>query len=301
MFWGGLEPMLPRVGVEDQADALVELLDVLDIKKPVNLIGLSYGGGITLQFAAHHPDRIDQAVALAPYVAPLAAQDELVNYIKDRIQQYFPAIPYSEEEIYDYVLRGLVYSTYQISEPSIRKWGFVQQMAASELIRGIRHMDYHDLIADLEHNSMHLVMAGHDAYVEEDQLREFWAAIPEEGKGSLLYIDGIEHKINESVGPFVADWALKLAKKGRATKGGAEYVGYPEQGIAKGFNGKRDIKLIKTKICEHHLLRPAYPGAPNLPIDRIDRGDDYWRKWRPWLMGPMHVWYDKLLNFFRGM
>ncbi|MCB9886972.1 MAG: homoserine O-succinyltransferase [Planctomycetes bacterium] len=53
------------VGAEDQADALVELLDRLRIERVHTVIGSSYGGMVGLQLAARHPQRLQQLVAIA--------------------------------------------------------------------------------------------------------------------------------------------------------------------------------------------------------------------------------------------
>lgn len=55
----------PSVGTEDQADAIVELLDRLRIARLEAVVGASYGGMVALQFAARHSSRVGQVVALA--------------------------------------------------------------------------------------------------------------------------------------------------------------------------------------------------------------------------------------------
>ncbi len=45
---------------------LLELLDVLEIAKPVHLVGLSMGGGIAVIFTARHPDIVSKVCLLAP-------------------------------------------------------------------------------------------------------------------------------------------------------------------------------------------------------------------------------------------
>ena len=44
--------------------SIVELLDGLDIKKPVGLVGLSMGGVISAEFAARHPERVERLFLL---------------------------------------------------------------------------------------------------------------------------------------------------------------------------------------------------------------------------------------------
>jgi 2-hydroxy-6-oxonona-2,4-dienedioate hydrolase len=60
-----------RFGVDDLARLALRLLDVLGVER-AHLIGSSLGGGIGLQLAIHHPDRLRRVVLEAPtcYHAP---------------------------------------------------------------------------------------------------------------------------------------------------------------------------------------------------------------------------------------
>ncbi len=50
---------------------LLNLLDALEIKTPVNLIGLSMGGVITANFTAQHPERVSKLALIDPAGFPL--------------------------------------------------------------------------------------------------------------------------------------------------------------------------------------------------------------------------------------
>jgi pimeloyl-ACP methyl ester carboxylesterase len=60
-----------RFGVDDLARLALDLVDALGIER-VHLIGHSMGGGVGLQLAAHHPERLHRVVLVAPtcYHAP---------------------------------------------------------------------------------------------------------------------------------------------------------------------------------------------------------------------------------------
>jgi pimeloyl-ACP methyl ester carboxylesterase len=47
---------------------LVDLLDALKIKQPIDLIGLSMGGGLAMDFTANYPDRVKDLVLIAPMI-----------------------------------------------------------------------------------------------------------------------------------------------------------------------------------------------------------------------------------------
>ena len=55
---------------DDMADDLLGLLDGLGLERPA-LVGHSYGADITLYFAARHPDRVSQVVAIEPALPAL--------------------------------------------------------------------------------------------------------------------------------------------------------------------------------------------------------------------------------------
>jgi pimeloyl-ACP methyl ester carboxylesterase len=47
---------------------LIDLLDALKIKQSVDLIGVSMGGGLAMDFTANHPDRVKDLVLIAPMI-----------------------------------------------------------------------------------------------------------------------------------------------------------------------------------------------------------------------------------------
>ena len=55
---------------DDMADDLLGLLDGLELERPA-LVGHSYGADITLYFAARHPDRVSQVMAIEPALPAL--------------------------------------------------------------------------------------------------------------------------------------------------------------------------------------------------------------------------------------
>ncbi len=265
------EPVFQPTSVEAQAKYVSVLLKKLGITTPVTLVGLSYGGGLGLQMAADYPEQVSSAVLAAPFVFPLPQQDDLIRFLVTYTKQLYPVwnmVP--DDAIYDLILRGLVISTYPSVEPEITKWKApFQSMAASELVRGIRHLNYGELLKRVK-VPLHLVMAGKDAYIPADKLKEFWATVPPAIHGSWLEIDGVEHKINESVGPFFASWLWELGSNSEYLTRPGHFVGWPIKGIATEVDGDRVIPLTKAQPCEFQLVGPS-PLSPNLAMDRIRR------------------------------
>ncbi|MFZ5866381.1 MAG: alpha/beta fold hydrolase [Thermodesulfobacteriota bacterium] len=58
-------------GVDLYDRQLLELLDGLKVKGPVDLVGLSQGGAISVVFAARHPERVRKLVLVAPAGTPV--------------------------------------------------------------------------------------------------------------------------------------------------------------------------------------------------------------------------------------
>jgi pimeloyl-ACP methyl ester carboxylesterase len=58
---------------EDYASLYVELLDALDIRGPVDVVGHSLGGGMALMMAWKHPERVSSLLAIAPAAEPSRA------------------------------------------------------------------------------------------------------------------------------------------------------------------------------------------------------------------------------------
>ncbi|MBN9657629.1 MAG: alpha/beta hydrolase [Acidobacteria bacterium] len=56
----------PFQSLDDLLLWLDELVTGLDLRYKLNLMGLSYGGALTAQYALRHPDRVRKAVLLAP-------------------------------------------------------------------------------------------------------------------------------------------------------------------------------------------------------------------------------------------
>jgi pimeloyl-ACP methyl ester carboxylesterase len=271
------EPVFPMVDVAVQARYVSEIMMKLGIKKKVILVGLSYGGGLDLQMAADFPDQIDFGVMIAPYAFPLPDQDKMIRDLVAQTKATNPFYRYVDDDrIYDVILRGLVVSTYPSIEPEIMKWSPpYQAIAAGELVRGIRHLSYPKLLSKIN-IPLHLVIAGKDSYIPKDALEQFWAAVPKSIKGSVLEVQGVEHKVNESVGPYLAAWLWELAIKKDDLTNPGRFLGVPSKGIAIEIGGSRTIVLEPTVPCETWLSSEFMPASVNIARDRIKRGPRGW-------------------------
>lgn len=181
----------------DQAEDLNALLNAIQLPAPYNIIGLSYGGGITVAYSYRYSDKIKNAILMTPYTEALEQQD---NYIKMQVaftRLYFPFNPASNDEIYDYYLRQICYTTYPLVEPSVLE-NPLKLEAVFRMTQGIRKFKAADEANRFPAKSVHLIIAEKDQYIPREVLTRFWDKIPETAKASLTILKGSEHKIPES-------------------------------------------------------------------------------------------------------
>jgi len=68
----------PVQRLDDLMTWLNELFDGLELRNGVNLMGISYGGALTAQFALRFPERLNRAVLLAPGMTVLRVTNEFI-------------------------------------------------------------------------------------------------------------------------------------------------------------------------------------------------------------------------------
>ena len=113
--WGMSDPWLDERGevVQHGRGTILTLLDTLGAEQAV-LVGKSWGGGLALETALHHPERVTALLLTAPaYAGDLAdltrlTQPVLLAWAKDdpvipvtRAEQLVQAIPHAELIIYE--------------------------------------------------------------------------------------------------------------------------------------------------------------------------------------------------------
>ncbi|MCX5997634.1 MAG: alpha/beta hydrolase [Chloroflexi bacterium] len=60
---------------------LINLLDGLNIQKSIDLVGLSVGGGLAVDFTANFPDRVNKLVLVDPVITSSAKYDSLMKLL----------------------------------------------------------------------------------------------------------------------------------------------------------------------------------------------------------------------------
>jgi pimeloyl-ACP methyl ester carboxylesterase len=216
----------------DQAKDVVLVLEALAVDAPVDVVGLSYGGGIAVALGGLHPDKVRSLVLLAPYTQPVQAQDDWVRTQVAYARALNPLNPATDDELYDHYMRLLIYGTYPMVEPSLLDHPYRLE-AAYRLVQGIRKLPVEELSSQFADQALHLVVAGEDQYLTSGELDRFWRETPARARGSRIVLQGVQHKIPEIVPKYLAAWLALVAAGDARLTGGASFRGLPAAGEAR--------------------------------------------------------------------
>ena len=224
-------PALEVYKVEAQIEDLKVLLQKLKIPAPYHLLGLSYGGGVAVGFGLNYPQLVKNLILMAPYTKPLVTLDQWIQSQVWATRRLFPATPWSDDELYDFYYRQIVYATYPQSEPTILENPFKLE-AVFRMGQGIRKFvpekEAHQLQVPV-----HLIVARNDQYIAQDVLDSFWQQVPVAQRMSRIYINGSEHKIPEAVPSFAAGWVQHILNQQPALFKNKDFEGWPLRGVAQ--------------------------------------------------------------------
>lgn len=202
----------------EQAVYVSRVIQSLKINSRVVMLGLSYGGGVATYFAAKFPQLVSKLIILAPYTEPQPDQDK---WIRDRIAATriaFPYNPATDDELYDYFLKQLVYTVYPTAEPDLLTIPYKLE-AVFRMAQGIRKLHTAKHSATLPPNSVHLVGGGSDQLVKPEVLDRFWSALPQATKASRLIIRNTDHDLIRLEPKLVAQWVERILANDPQTLG----------------------------------------------------------------------------------
>lgn len=222
-------PVLADIAVEDQVEDLRLLLKALNIQKPYNLVGLSYGGGVGILYAATHPSDVGNLIAMAPYTQPMASQDQWIRSQIWYTRQVAPWNPATDDELYAYFFRQIVYTTYPTVEPIVLENPFKLE-GVYRMGLGIRKFIAEKFVHSLPAKSFHLMIAGHDQYIPRGIMEEFWSFIPTSARASKIIVNNSEHKIPEAVPRFSAALVNEIVSGNSAFNKGQDLRADPFSG-----------------------------------------------------------------------
>lgn len=231
-----LEANLPvnySISLDSQVEQLKELLPQLGLKK-VDLVGLSYGGGVAIAFANAYPNLVRRIFLMAPFTEALEDQDKIIRAQVSSTRLSFPFNPATDDELYDYFLRQFIYTTYPANEPVVLENPFKLE-AIFRMVQGIRLFKANEIAKDLPLNSVHLILANQDQYIPKPVMDRFWNALPKSVRSSRIDISFSEHKIPEAIPNYSAAWITTVIKDGLR----GEY-----QGTSYAFRAQSESKVV---------------------------------------------------------
>ena len=164
------KPLNYSLDFRDQILDMKALFKKLNIKGEKYLVGLSYGGGLTIDYARKFQKDFDGYIPIAPYLEPLEAH---VSWIMQKIREtrlMFPLNPSTDDELYAYFLKILVYTTFPLAEPlHINDYNLE---AAYRMSLGATNFNVKSIIDELPIKKMHMIYAGEDEYVHKSKFEE---------------------------------------------------------------------------------------------------------------------------------
>lgn len=212
------------VRVEEQSRHLELLLEHFGISEPVHMVGMSYGGGVAIRFAADHPERIRKLILVAPYVIRLDQALPLQRLWAGQIEMMrgfglFPGSSFeSAQRWYYQFLNHYMDHRFKRAVPveTVRK-------ACIQLTFGILNFNAFPLFHSLPAGSVHLISGGRDTLVPRGLYSEVWSKLPREVKESWFYVEDGEHLLFEQYPEFLASWIERILKSDPRISGGQKF------------------------------------------------------------------------------
>jgi pimeloyl-ACP methyl ester carboxylesterase len=216
---------------------LKTLLNQLKLPAPYNLVGLSYGGGIAIEYATAFPKNVKSLILMAPYTESLAASDQWISYQVWLARTANPMNPATDDQLYDFFLHQYIYATYPGTEPIVLENPFKLE-GIFRLVQGIRKLKAANIASLLPAATVNLISAGNDQYIPRQVLFDFWNAVPKGSRRSTSVILGSEHKIPEAVPRFSAAYTAEIVRGNPVFVGGRSFVADPKTGLVKYSGGQ---------------------------------------------------------------
>jgi pimeloyl-ACP methyl ester carboxylesterase len=242
------------ITLEEQTRDLEDLQKILNVRGPTAAVGLSYGGGLALMNYAKNPNAFDKVIAISPFIARITDQDTIIRNSILWTRMTFPMNPASDDELYDYFLRQLIFSTYPIVEPVVLENQYKLE-AVFRMVQGARKFVAKQLSPQMRRGRLHVVGSIDDPYVKDEELRDFWRSL--EGRGeSYLRLTDTGHKSITERPELIAGWLKEILNNNPELSKGQEFVGDAVKGEARGEGGVT-IPLRKAGFCES-ILRKVF-------------------------------------------
>jgi pimeloyl-ACP methyl ester carboxylesterase len=201
-----------QISYQEQARELWLLIKKLDIQGPIVLAGLSYGAGIAQYFMKEYGSlpEIRSAILMSPFIEPLKNQVDWIKFQVQRAKWMYPFNPLTDDQLYDFYLKLLVYTTYPVAEPIVLEHP-VKLEATFRLAQGMNKFNGYDFVNDFPAKSIHLVVPLMDEYIDQTTFDKYWQSLPPSVRASRLLIKNGRHKLPEQMPDLVSKWIAKVA------------------------------------------------------------------------------------------
>jgi len=226
------KPVTWDIPFDAQIRDLKSLITKLNLQGPKVLAGLSYGGAGVLDYLALYPDDFDKGIAMSPFLARLPDQDRWIRGMIEYTRQMQPWNTSTDDELYDFYLRQLVFTTYPSAEPVVLENPYKLE-AVYRMVKGAKDFKAVDIATKLPKGKLHLMSGEFDPYVSVDWQRSFWADVPEKTRASFIVFRDTSHKLPQERPDFTAAWLLQIVRNNPDLQKGLTFDGDPVAGTAK--------------------------------------------------------------------
>jgi pimeloyl-ACP methyl ester carboxylesterase len=195
---------------ESQAEAVVQVLDALGVKKPVDVAGLSYGGAVAAALKKNHPERVNQTFLIAPHVRSVSRFDG-----REGSWQLAQSNPVGRLA-YRASSQALLNATFALFS-TFREHPVEFLKGVGELTHGVDRLQLENTVAGQE--DVHILVAEGDRISPPKYNRK---AIEAAGRGSTLTMapDSLrgQHDLIRAGLPEVAKWIAGIAGNSTSRK-----------------------------------------------------------------------------------
>lgn len=158
--------------------------------------------------------------------------------------------PTSYEQVYDYYLRILIYTTYWIPEPSVLENPYKLE-GVFRMVQGVKDWNAMEAAKLFPKGKIHALAAVQDEHVKIDRMDAFWDHVPREARASYLRLNYTRHKISTEWPKVTAVWLLNILNKNPELNRGYTFSGDPID--KEAVHGSIRIPLNKVGQCESLL------------------------------------------------
>ncbi len=197
--------------VEDQCSVITQLLNRLNIRTQIILVGYSYGGGIAIAWANQNPEQIQKLILLLPFIIRLDQSHPITrlwwNHLGTlkNLPGFFGRQAQMLERVYENFLENYMSMRFTkiAPDPQARR-------AAVDLSKEIMKLNVFEQVGNLPLHSVYLISSENDALIPHALYTEFWKKLPVQSKQAWIKITNGEHLLLEQAPALVARWIKQI-------------------------------------------------------------------------------------------